>query len=78
MTPIKETPNFSKMFEGWPSPLVARSEISQFCGTLTPKTMANHDSQGTGPRGRVRIGRKIAYEKSALIAWIESRAEALD
>ena len=79
MNPTKETPNFLKLFEKWPSPLVARSEVSRFSGgTLNAKTMANHDSAGTGPRGRVRIGRKVAYPISSLIEWLESRSQALN
>jgi len=68
-------PDFSKLSEKWPSSLVARQEISKFSGgILTPHTIANHDSLGTGPAGRVTIGRKVAYPVDSLIAWLESRA----
>lgn len=79
MNPTKETPDFSKLFEKWPSPLVARSELSRFSGgLLNSKTLANLDSNGTGPGGRVRIGRKVAYKVSSLIEWMESRATRLN
>jgi len=79
MNPPKETPDFSKLFEKWPSPLVARSEVSRFSGgVLNSKTCANHDSNGTGPAGRVKIGRKVAYPIDSLIAWLESRATRLN
>ena len=78
MNPIKktpETPDLSKMFKDWTAPFVPRTEVSHFSGgLLNGKTMANHDSLGTGPAGRLKIGRKIAYEKNSLIAWLESRA----
>jgi hypothetical protein len=78
MDPTKEAPNFSKLFEGLP-PIVARSEVSRVSGgILTSKTMANHDSLGTGPAGRLKIGRKVAYEKNSLISWLESRATRLN
>lgn len=79
MNPTKDTTDFSKLFEQWPSPFVARSEVPRFSGgLLNSKTMANHDSLGTGPGGRLKIGRKVAYEKNSLIAWIESRATRLN
>ena len=79
MTQPKETPDFSKLFEKWPSPLVARSELSRFSGgLLNSKTLANLDSAGIGPPGRVRIGRKVAYTVSGLIEWLESRATFLN
>jgi hypothetical protein len=79
MNPTKETPNFSKLFEKWPSPFVARTEVSRFSGgILNSKTCANNDSKGTGPAGRVKIGRKIAYEKNALVEWLQNRATRLN
>ncbi len=79
MTPPENTPNFSKLFEKWPSPLVARTELSRFSGgLLNSKTLANLDSAGTGPAGRVRIGRKICYTVSKLVEWLESRATHLN
>lgn len=79
MNPTKCNTDFSKLFKDWPSPLVARSEVSRFSGgILNSKTLANHDSDGTGPAGRVKIGRKIAYEKNSLISWIEGRSTRLN
>jgi hypothetical protein len=80
MNPTKKViPDFSKLFEKWPSPLVARSEVSRFSGgLLNPKTLANHDSNGTGPKGRIKCGRKIAYPVTELVAWLEGRSEVID
>ena len=59
----------------WPSSIVARTEISVFTGgLLSEKYLANLDSAGKGPEGRVRIGRKICYPVSELIRWLESRS----
>ena len=72
-------PDLSHLAEGWPSPLIARSEVRTFTGgLLSEKYLANLDSQGKGPAGRVKIGRKIAYNVSQLISWLESRAETLE
>ncbi|OPX40664.1 MAG: hypothetical protein B1H13_06300 [Desulfobacteraceae bacterium 4484_190.3] len=63
------------MAKTWPGPLVARSRVADFSGgLLNPRTLANHDAAGTGPRGKIRIGRLVAYEKEALVLWLEERA----
>lgn len=67
-------PNLSLMAKNWPSPFVARHEIGNFSGgILNPKYLANLDSLGIGPQGRFKIGRKVAYPVSAVIAFLESR-----
>jgi len=77
-TPIKK-PDLSHLAERWPSPLIARSAVKNFTGgLLSEKYLANLDSQGKGPAGRVKIGRKIAYNVSQLISWLEGRAETLE
>ena len=76
-TPLHR-PDLSNLAAAWPSPLIARSEVRTFTGgLLSEKYLANLDSQGKGPAGRVKIGRKIAYNVSDLISWLEGRAETL-
>jgi len=66
---------FQDMASKWPSAWVSRTEIERFTGGIVGiKTLANHDSAGTGPEGRVRIGRKIAYPVKSVIAWLEGRS----
>jgi hypothetical protein len=63
----------------WPSPFVARQEIRQFSGgIISEKYIANLDSQGAGPPGRIRCGRKIAYPVNQLVEWLEGRTVSLD
>jgi hypothetical protein len=63
----------------WPSPFVARQEIRQFSGgIISEKYLANLDSQGAGPPGRIRCGRKVAYPVQELILWLERRTVNLD
>ena len=70
--------NFQSFAENWPSPVVARQKSDKFSGgILNPKTMANLDSQGKGPKGRIRVGRKVAYPVDELISWMEQRTEVL-
>jgi len=68
-------PSFQSIADNWPSPFVARQEVSRFTGgILTPSYLANLDSQGKGPKGRIRVGRKIAYPVREFVAWLESRS----
>lgn len=66
--------------DNWPSRLVGRNQeqLDKFAnGLLNARSLANADSLGNGPKGRVRIGRKIAYEKYSLVEWMKSRQVAV-
>jgi len=68
--------DLSVLAENWPSPLVSRDQetLDKFSGgLLNARTLSNEDSLGSGPRGRVKLGRKVAYTKESLIAWMEAR-----
>lgn len=70
--------NLSALKESWPSPYVTREKITEFSGgILHPRSIANLDSLGLGPKGRIRVGRKIAYPIDELIQWMEERSEAI-
>ena len=70
-----QTNIFQEMADKWPSAFVARTEAERFTGgIISEKYLANLDSAGKGPAGRVRIGRKIAYPVSEFIKWLESRS----
>ena len=70
--------DFSGLIEAWPSPLVAREKVDEFSGfVLNARTLANYDSRGTGPKGRIKIGRKICYPVASLVEWMRERAQAL-
>jgi len=65
--------------ESWPSPYVARQEIRTFSGgIISEKYIANLDSQGAGPPGRIRCGRKVAYPVNELVEWLEKRTVKID
>jgi len=71
-------PSFQLMADKWPSPFVARQEVERFTGGIVnPKYIANLDSQGLGPEGRIRVGRKIAYPVIEFIKWLEERSEVV-
>jgi len=59
--------------------IVPRFNIDRLTGgLLTPATMRNHDTRGTGPKPRVKVGGKVAYPVDALTAWLRSRLTILD
>lgn len=67
-------PDFSKLAESWPSPIVARQSISEFTGGLVnPRTLANLDCKGEGPAGRFKVKRKVGYPAAEVVAWLENR-----
>lgn len=66
---------FSSLADKWPSTFVSRGEISKFSGgIINSRTLANKDSLGKGPRGKISIGRKICYPVSSIIEWLEAQA----
>ena len=70
--------NFKELADRWPSAWVSRQQIGTFTGgTISEKYAANLDSRGLGPKGRIRVGRKIAYPVTSLIEWLENRSEAV-
>lgn len=70
--------SFQNMADRWPSAWVSRTEVARFTGgIINEKYQANLDSQGRGPEGRVRIGRKIAYPVNNYIRWLESRSAVI-
>jgi len=71
--------DFKNLADKWPSSIVARSKVGSFSGgVLNSKYLANLDSLGKGPKGRIRVGRQIVYSVEALIEFMEKRAEAVE
>ena len=67
---------FDEMAANWPSEIVARTEIKVFTGGLiSPKYIANLDSKGEGPIGRIKSGRRTGYLKKPLVEWLRERSE---
>lgn len=59
-----------ELIEGLP-PIVARKSVSKFLGgTVSPKSLANADSNGTGPECPLVFGCTIAYRREALVDWL--------
>lgn len=79
MGKLKRNVSFSTMAANWPSPYIVRQEVERFTGGIVnAKYLANLDSRGEGPPGRVKVGRKVAYPVNSFVAWLESRAVHCD
>ena len=56
--------------------IFARREVGRLTGGISqPRTIANLDSLGLGPKGRFFVGKIICYEREAFIDWLLSRAK---
>ena len=72
--------DITELANSWPSPLVARTQhqLDKFSGgILNARTLANEDSLGTGPKDRVKVGRKVAYPVKSLIAYMQGKMEGV-
>jgi len=69
---------FSELAAKWPSAFVARTESEKFTGGLIgEKYLANLDSAGKGPAGRIRCGRKVIYPVDEFVKWLANRSEVI-
>jgi len=68
----------SSMADKWPSAWVTRCEARKFTGGMIgEKYLANLDSAGKGPAGRIRCGRRVAYPVNEFIKWLAARSEVI-
>ena len=75
----EQKPDFSSLAKKWPSSYVARQEVEKFTGgMISIKYLANLDCQGLGPKGRVKVGRKIAYSVQSIVEWLENRSKVFE
>mgnify|MGYP000423857253 CR=1 FL=1 len=60
----------------WSSSIVPRDKFSEFTGGLLhPRTLANYDSRGEGPAGKMRFGKKVFYPLDSVLDWLRNRIE---
>ena len=72
---MSERIDFSMIAKICHSPYLSREEVERVTGGLvTAKYLANLDSDGKGPEGRIHVGRKAAYPVQSVIDWLERRA----
>lgn len=57
-------------------PIFSRDEAAKHLGgILKAATLRNIDMLGKGPKIKVRIGRKVAYERDDFVAWLRQYNE---
>lgn len=55
-------------------PFIARKRVDWFTGgAVSPRTLANADAYGTGPRARQVINGNIVYPTEFLLEWLEGK-----
>lgn len=58
-------------------PFFSRDEAAKhLSGILTKKSLANLDSSGHGIPDRVKIGKRIVYERSSFMNWLRDYSQA--
>lgn len=64
---------FEKLREELP-PVFTREFASEEMGYLyTAKSLSNADSLGTSPSVKLRIGKKVGYEREVFIRWLKGK-----
>jgi len=63
-----------KLLQALPPFFTRQTAAKMLGGLISPGTLANLDSEGQGPPVKVKLGRKVAYERSAFVDWFLSRS----
>jgi len=57
-------------------PIIARTHLPRLLGgAIAYQTLCNYSVMGKGPVS-FKIGKKVCYKKSDVIAWLESRMQS--
>ena len=77
MNEDKKSVDFSELEKRLP-PIVFRNWRGwQDVLPIAPRTLANEDSLGTGPREKIMVGRVVGYPRAALIEWLKERSTVI-
>ena len=63
---------FEKLKETLPPVFTREEAVKHLGGLFHRKTLGNIDIRGEGPNVRVRIGKKVAYERESFIQWLRN------
>jgi len=57
-----------------PGPVISRKEAAKLTGgMISEKYLANLDCEGTGPKERINIGRRVGYRSESFAQWLAER-----
>ncbi len=67
---------FDRLHDELP-PVFTREFAAEKTGNIfSAKTLSNIDSSGTGPSVKVRIGKKVGYERESFIQWLKNKVKS--
>ncbi len=73
---MKKTNIVDMLEQAWPKLLVYRRDcVKASSGAITRKYLANLDSQGKGPDGKVILNGKACYPSSQFFEWLRRRVK---
>lgn len=71
--------DFSHLASKINSKFITRQKAEEITdGAISEKRLANLDSLGEGPEGKIYIGRKAAYPVESFIQWLENRCRVAE
>lgn len=60
-------------------PVFSREEAAKHLGGLIcAKTLSNLDALGKGPSVKLRVGKKVAYERDSFLKWLNGQISEPD
>lgn len=63
----------SKLEESLPILFDRETASNSLGGLLTTKSLCNADMKGVGPKVKMKLGKKIVYERDAFLEWVEHK-----
>ena len=67
---------FTALEQSLPEVFSRRTASNAIGNLISTKTLANLDAMGRGPRVKLNIGRRVAYEKQSFLQWLRERVQA--
>ena len=62
---------FTKIGQSLPPVFTRDVAVKSLGGLIQAKTLSNIDNRGEGPMSKVRIGKKVLYEREDFIDWLK-------
>jgi hypothetical protein len=62
---------FTKIGQSLPPVFTRDVAVKSLGGLIQAKTLSNIDNRGEGPMSKVRVGKKVLYEREDFIDWLK-------
>lgn len=72
-----KAPDFKNLENEMPDPVWRNWPRWKEYLPISPRTMANLDALGSGPREKIMCGRVVGYPRAALIEWLRARTKVI-